>query len=164
MAYAAVVSLSQTLECVLQGHEILYNKEQIGCFIVKLTYLQAFLEDYSTKSRKEVRDLETQIGNLACAANDVVDSYTSSELLSACECCTDRNYTIFCQDLENLLGKFDTLISNVMELRDMDSKTLESRNSFPDGFSSRVKNVMVGFGDEVGSLLERHHISSMLFQ
>ncbi|KAL0402825.1 UNVERIFIED_CONTAM: Disease resistance protein RPP13 [Sesamum radiatum] len=38
MAYASVVSLIQTLEQIIDGHEILYNKEQIECLLSKELY------------------------------------------------------------------------------------------------------------------------------
>lgn len=154
-AYAAVVSLAQTLECVLQGHEILYNKNQIDQLLVKVTFLQAFLEEFSTKSTEEVKDVEIQVGNLARSATDVVDSYMSNALISSCECCTDRNYTIFCQDLEKLLGMFDVECSKVLELRDMDLKTMESKNSLSVSILSRDENVMVGFDDELVQIKDR---------
>ncbi|KAI3470795.1 hypothetical protein Pfo_027458 [Paulownia fortunei] len=158
MAYAAVVSLVQTLERILDGHEIIYNKEQIERLLVKVSFLQDFLEDFSQSSSKEVKDLERQIRDAVYAAEDIIDSYISNQLLSMCECCMDRDYTIFSQQLQEVTEKIDSANCKVRELRDVGSKNLELKHSLSAGsfrLASGGKNTMVGFVEELVQIKDR---------
>ncbi|KAK4436586.1 Disease resistance protein RPP13 [Sesamum alatum] len=158
MAYASVVSLVQTLEQIRDGHEILYNKEQIECLLSKVSFLQTFLQDFSQKSSKEVKELEAQIRDAAYAAQNIIDSYISNQLLLMCECCVDRSYTIFCQELQGVIESFDSAKLQVMEFRNMGSKNLGPKNSFSAGslrLASGVKNTMVGFVDDMLQIKDR---------
>ncbi|KAL2249583.1 putative late blight resistance protein homolog R1A-10 isoform X1 [Sesamum indicum] len=158
MAYASVVSLIETLEEIRDGHEILYNKEQIECLLSKVSFLQTFLEDFSQKNSKEVKELETQIRDAAYAAQNMIDSYISNQLLSMCECCVDRSYTVFCEELQRVVENFDSAKLQVMEFRNMGSKNLAPKNSFSAGslrLASGGKNSMVGFVDEMLQIKDR---------
>ncbi|KAG8390041.1 hypothetical protein BUALT_Bualt01G0041900 [Buddleja alternifolia] len=158
MAYAAVDSLVQRIDQIRNDHEILFDKQQIECLLVKVSFLQTFLEEFSQKSSNEVKDMEMQIRDAAYAAEDLICSYISNELLSMCECCVYRNYTTFCQDLQKVVEIFDSMEFKTIELREMDSKNPKLRSSLAVGSlrpASGGKNAMVGFVDEILQIKDR---------
>ncbi|KAL0429591.1 UNVERIFIED_CONTAM: putative late blight resistance proteinR1A-10 [Sesamum radiatum] len=86
MAYAALVSLSQTLAQIMQHHRYrcihLVEEQQLESFQEKLSFLQAFLEDYSHIGGETVEELEGRMRDVAYRAQDIVESHCSDRISS----------------------------------------------------------------------------------
>ncbi|KAL0464114.1 UNVERIFIED_CONTAM: hypothetical protein Slati_0299000 [Sesamum latifolium] len=86
MAYAALVSLSQTLQQIMQHHRYrcirLVEEQQLEPFQEKLSFLQAFLEDYSQIGGETVEGLEGRMRDVAYRAEDIVESHVSDQISS----------------------------------------------------------------------------------
>ncbi|EYU22216.1 hypothetical protein ABFS82_09G010700 [Erythranthe guttata] len=83
MAYAAVVSLKETIERLMlrSRSEILLSDSEMRLIHGDLCYLQSFLESISpSQSRKTVHALETQIKDAVHTFEDLIDSHLSDNL------------------------------------------------------------------------------------
>ncbi|KAL0421673.1 UNVERIFIED_CONTAM: putative late blight resistance proteinR1A-4 [Sesamum latifolium] len=78
MAYAALVSLLQTIEEFPRPHVQQITVDLHG----KVSYLLGVLEDSSRTSSPSIRALEGQIRDASCEAQDIIDSHISSQALS----------------------------------------------------------------------------------
>ncbi|KAL8458534.1 hypothetical protein ACS0TY_036162 [Phlomoides rotata] len=85
-AYAALVSCMYIIE-QLEHHPrppITLDKEQVESLTEKLTFLQEFLEGYSSGVgySREADDLESRIADAACAAEDIIESHIVDRILT----------------------------------------------------------------------------------
>ncbi|KAK4414167.1 putative late blight resistance proteinR1B-16 [Sesamum alatum] len=86
MAYAAVVSLAQTLDQILNHHLYCYiplfcEQQLFESLQEKLSFLQAFLEDYAQiGGETTVEELEGRIRDVAYRAEDIIESHISDQI------------------------------------------------------------------------------------
>ncbi|KAL0429584.1 UNVERIFIED_CONTAM: putative late blight resistance proteinR1B-14 [Sesamum radiatum] len=85
MAYAALVSLAQTLEQIMDHHEycsipLICEEQLFESLQEKLSFLQAFLEDYSQNGGETVEGLEGRIRDVAYRAEDIIESHVSDQI------------------------------------------------------------------------------------
>lgn len=75
-AYAALLSLSHTLDHIFfhDQYPLLLHKETLGSLYQNVSFLLAFLEDYSSKNRGVQNPLESRIIDAAYQAEDFIDS------------------------------------------------------------------------------------------
>ncbi|KAK4433095.1 Disease resistance protein RPP13 [Sesamum alatum] len=81
MAYAALVSLTQTLSQILKHHQygiFLDEKQRLKSLHKHVEFLQAFVEDFPEKAK----DLEGQIGDAANHAEDIIEYLLFEEIRS----------------------------------------------------------------------------------
>ncbi|KAL2553189.1 disease resistance protein RPP13-like [Forsythia ovata] len=80
MAYAALLSLTQTLEQILHSHDqsrILHEEKQITSLYEKLSFLLSFLEDSTHKYSETITSLEGRIRDATYKAEDIIESNMS---------------------------------------------------------------------------------------
>ncbi|CAA2966337.1 late blight resistance homolog R1A-10 [Olea europaea subsp. europaea] len=84
MAYAALLSLTQTLEQILGSRS---EEKQIKSLHEKLSFLLLFLEDFSHKSTETIASLEVRIRDATYEAEDIIELHMSKQILleSACQ-------------------------------------------------------------------------------
>ncbi|KAL2553197.1 putative disease resistance protein [Forsythia ovata] len=80
MAYAALLSLTQTLEQILHSHDqsrILHEEKQITSLYEKLSFLLSFLEDSTHKYSETITSLEGRIRDATYKVEDIIESNMS---------------------------------------------------------------------------------------
>ncbi|KAL0397263.1 UNVERIFIED_CONTAM: putative late blight resistance proteinR1B-14 [Sesamum calycinum] len=92
MAYAALVSLAHTLEQIMNHHQycsipVFCQDQLFESLQEKLSFLQAFLEDYSRNGGETVEGLEGRIRDMAYRAEDIIESHVSDQIRSQEDCC-----------------------------------------------------------------------------
>ncbi|KAL0464126.1 UNVERIFIED_CONTAM: putative late blight resistance proteinR1B-16 [Sesamum latifolium] len=91
MAYAAVVSLAQTLDQIMNPHQCCYipvsEESQLESLQEKLSFLQVFLEDYAQIGEEAVGGLEGGIRDVAYRAEDIIESHFSDQISLEDDCC-----------------------------------------------------------------------------
>ncbi|KAK4414150.1 putative late blight resistance proteinR1B-16 [Sesamum alatum] len=92
MAYAAVVSLTQTLDQILHHYQYcsipLFCEQQLfESLREKLTFLQAFLEDDAQIGGETVEGLEGRIRDVIYRAEDIIESHVSDQISLQDDCC-----------------------------------------------------------------------------
>ncbi|KAL2553433.1 putative disease resistance RPP13-like protein 3 [Forsythia ovata] len=86
MAYAALLSLTQTLEQILHSHDqsgILHEEKQITSLYEKLSFLLSFLEDSTHKYSETITSLEGRIRDATYKAEDIIASSMSKRIREA---------------------------------------------------------------------------------
>ncbi|KAL2553215.1 Disease resistance protein (CC-NBS-LRR class) family [Forsythia ovata] len=86
MAYAALLSLTQTLEQILHSHDqsrILHEEKQITSLYEKLSFLLSFLEDSTHKYSETITSLEGRIRDATYKAEDIIESSMSERIREA---------------------------------------------------------------------------------
>ncbi|KAL7139817.1 hypothetical protein ABFS83_09G078800 [Erythranthe nasuta] len=154
MAYAALVSLTQTTDQILTNkkHPIfLHHKQPITSIHEYSIFLQAFLEDFPDKATT----LENRIGDAATEAEDTIEFLTSDLIRPSKYGNRRRNF----RDLEKVTGDLDSIASEVMLIKNGAgiTKTAQQIGDFFPGDSvssspklaSTGKNLMVGFNDDL---------------
>ncbi|KAL0298513.1 UNVERIFIED_CONTAM: Disease resistance protein RPP13 [Sesamum radiatum] len=82
MAYAALVSVAETLSQTLKHHHypfVLHEKPRLQALHEHVKFLQAFLEDFPQKAK----DLESRIGGAATEAEDIIEYLLFEEIRSS---------------------------------------------------------------------------------
>ncbi|CAA2963586.1 Hypothetical predicted protein [Olea europaea subsp. europaea] len=79
MAYAALLSLTQTLERILGSRP---EEKQIKSLHEKLSFLLSFLDDSSPKNTESMTRLEARIRDATYEAEDIIELHMSKEILS----------------------------------------------------------------------------------
>ncbi|KAL2553194.1 putative disease resistance RPP13-like protein 3 [Forsythia ovata] len=80
MAYAALLSLTQTLEQILHSHDqsrIIHEEKQITSLYEKLSFLLSFLEDSTHNYSETITSLEGRIRDATYKAEDIIESNMS---------------------------------------------------------------------------------------
>ncbi|KAL0335784.1 UNVERIFIED_CONTAM: putative late blight resistance proteinR1A-10 [Sesamum radiatum] len=77
MAYAALLSVLQTVEGYFPGHQQNITSD----FQDKVSYLLRFLEDPSTKNSSSIKNLEGRIRDASFKAQDIIDSHVSRKVV-----------------------------------------------------------------------------------
>ncbi|KAL2553113.1 Disease resistance protein (CC-NBS-LRR class) family [Forsythia ovata] len=156
MAYAALLSLTQTLEQILHSHDqsrILDEEKQITSLYEKLSFLLSFLEGSTHKYSETIASLEGRIRDATYEAEDIIESNMSkpaSHGVISTWFWKKISPSAFLQSkrsMDNLEQKYEGL-QKVIEELDSISKDVEKMNdiedlqpSMPDGSSkSRSSN------------------------
>ncbi|KAL2492469.1 putative disease resistance RPP8-like protein 4 [Abeliophyllum distichum] len=174
MAYASLLSVTQTLEQILhhpddQCQVLHQQEEQIGrSLLEKVRFFLTFLENHSQKNIETIRCLEGRIRVAAYEAEDIIESQIdiSDQILSDsrnhCERCVEfmrYNLAKKCENLQKVIQELDSISEQVVNMKDRnDVEILPHRNPFPAGsskFGSSNKSDMVGFDDELLQIKER---------
>ncbi|KAL2553114.1 Disease resistance protein (CC-NBS-LRR class) family [Forsythia ovata] len=172
MAYAALLSLTQTLEQILHSHDqsrILHEEKQITSLYEKLSFLLSFLEDSTHKYSETITSLEGRIRDATYKAEDIIESNMSkaaSHGVISTWFWKLISLPAFLQckrSMDNLEQKYGGL-QKVIEELDSISKDVEKMNdiedlqpSMPDGSSkSRSSNnsTIVEFDDDLMEITE----------
>ncbi|XP_022896624.1 putative late blight resistance protein homolog R1A-10 isoform X2 [Olea europaea var. sylvestris] len=85
MAYAALLSLAQTLEQILGSRveiRIFHDENQIKSFHENLCFLLSFLEDSSPRNTESMTCLEARIRDATYEAENIIELHMSKETLS----------------------------------------------------------------------------------
>ncbi|KAL0385237.1 UNVERIFIED_CONTAM: putative late blight resistance proteinR1A-10 [Sesamum radiatum] len=155
MAYAALVSLLQTIEEFPRPHVQQITVDLHG----KVSYLLGFLDDSSRTSSPSIRPLEGQIRDASCEAQDIIDSHISSQALSESagrgvgSCFWDIisalldifpaiHPCVTCMDLEveglqKVIDEFDSILEVVSRIKDGKEEAPGQGNSLSAAGSSR---------------------------
>ncbi|KAI3450208.1 hypothetical protein Pfo_006873 [Paulownia fortunei] len=160
MAYAAVVSLKQTIERLRllnpSQSRILLPDFPRGFINEQLRYLQSFLEKISSlQSSNRVDALERQIKDAAQKFEDLMESHISDRFLSESERSGDDSLTsVFSQELLKVQQEISSLAQKLKTKEEYNTEDQQPSNSFSaDAVSSRIdsggKNKMVGLHDEL---------------
>ncbi|KAG8379659.1 hypothetical protein BUALT_Bualt07G0112100 [Buddleja alternifolia] len=180
-AYAAVVSLIHVLENIQNSsmHWILLDREQIQSLHQRVCSLQDFLEDfYNTRSKLEIKGLESQIADASHEAEDIIESYVVGRIhdqidgkngyftcvsqVVKCFTCfsqVDKRFIFFCQDIEKVMGKMDLIEQKVINIKEKITGVVKDQQ--PEEFGSSrqapptAKNTMVGFDDHLVRIMEK---------
>ncbi|KAK4414149.1 putative late blight resistance proteinR1B-16 [Sesamum alatum] len=85
MAYAALVSLTQTLDQILNYHQycsipLICEQQLFDSLREKLSFLQAFMEDYGQIGGETVEGLEGRMRDVAYRAEDLIESHVSDHI------------------------------------------------------------------------------------
>ncbi|KAL2515206.1 putative disease resistance RPP8-like protein 4 [Forsythia ovata] len=174
MAYASLLSLTQTLEQILhdpddQCQVLHQQEEQIGrCLLEKVRFFLSFLEDHSQKNIETIRCLEGRIRVAAYEAEDIIESQIDisdqivSDSRNHCERCVEfRRYNLAkkYENLEKVIQELDSISEQVVTMKDRnDVEILPARNPFPAGSSkvgSSNESDMVGFDDDLKKIKDR---------
>ncbi|KAL2492377.1 Disease resistance protein RPP13 [Abeliophyllum distichum] len=175
MAYASLLSLTQTLQHILDpdDHSPVHHQtdQQIARSLhEKFSFLLSFLEDSSHKNSETIRRLEGRIRDAAYEAEVIIESYILNQILLESGSHEGRteshmSYQFISEwkqkheGLQMLLEELiDSVSDEVMKMKDRnDVKDLPPRNSFPAGSSqdgSINKSSMVGFDKYVKEIKE----------
>ncbi|KAL2492452.1 Disease resistance RPP13-like protein 4 [Abeliophyllum distichum] len=168
MAYASLLSLTQTLEQILhdpddQCQVLHQQEEQTGSSLLeKVRFFLSFLEDHSQKNSETIRCLEGRIRVAAYEAEDIIESPVDiydqivSDSRNHCGWCMEfrlHNLAKKCENLQNVIQELDSISEHVVNMKDRnDVENLPHRNPFPAGsskFSSSNNIDMVGFDDDL---------------
>ncbi|KAL2509393.1 putative disease resistance protein [Forsythia ovata] len=174
MAYASLLSLTQTLEQILhhpddQCHVLHQQEEQIGrSLLEKVRFFLSFLEDHSQKNSETIRSLEGRIRVAAYEAEDIIESQIDisdqivSDSRNHCERCVEfRRYNLAKKygNLQKVIQELDSISEQVVNMKDRnDVEILPARNLFPAGSSkvgSSNNSDMVGFDDDLKQIKDR---------
>ncbi|KAK4414159.1 putative late blight resistance proteinR1A-10 [Sesamum alatum] len=170
MAYAALVSLAQTLDQILNHHRccsipLICEDQLFESLREKLSFLQAFLEDYAQIGGEAVEGLEGRIRAVAYRAEDIIESHVSDQISSEDNCCM-RYMDLELQnseknegDLQKVLELLDYIIEQVMSIqKSIKVEDLQgSYTSVPasSGGAPNDGNKMVGFDEDIVALKAR---------
>ncbi|KAL2515436.1 Disease resistance protein RPP8 [Forsythia ovata] len=174
MAYASLLSLTQTLEQILhhpddQCQVLHQQEEQIGrSLLEKVRFFLSFLEDHSQKNGETIRSLEGRIRVAAYEAEDIIESQIDisdqivSDSRNHCERCVEfrcHNLAKKYENLQKVIQELDSISEQVVNMKDRnDVEILPPRNPFPAGsskFGSSNKSDMVGFDDDLMQIKDR---------
>ncbi|KAK4410801.1 putative late blight resistance proteinR1B-12 [Sesamum angolense] len=168
MAYAAVLSLMETLKQILDAdnqHLLDHKRQQFESLLGQACSLQDFLEDSWKTSSEAVESLEHQIREAAYTGDDLIRSHMSNRTEGCLwQVKSMLQNLIFAfwpdQDLEKVIEEIDSIMKEVMKFKNGGGlKDSGPRNSLSAGSSTQVARVagttMVGFDDDLIQLKDR---------
>ncbi|XP_022865474.1 putative disease resistance RPP13-like protein 3, partial [Olea europaea var. sylvestris] len=159
MAYAALLSLTQTLEQILAfGDEIriFYDEKQIKSLHEKLSFLLSFLDDSSPRNTESMTCLEARIRDATYKAEDIIELHMLIEILSEMQHmkrgvigCFGKivvmpvfhNSEIY-EGLRKVIKKIDSILVDVEKMMGM--KNIEGSSNI----DSSNKSTVVGFDND----------------
>ncbi|KAL2553192.1 Disease resistance protein (CC-NBS-LRR class) family [Forsythia ovata] len=169
MAYAALLSLTQTLEQILHSHDqsrILHEEKQIKSLYEKLSFLLSFLEDSTHKYNETITSLEGRIRDATYKAEDIIESNMSkaaSHGVISTWFWKKISLPAFLQckykGLKKVIEELDSILKDVEKMNDIE----DLQPIMPDGSSkSRSSNnsTMVEF--ESNSVVEMEGIEDVV--
>ncbi|KAI3458779.1 hypothetical protein Pfo_015442 [Paulownia fortunei] len=164
MAYAALVSLAQTIDQILNHHQYpisLHQKQQIISIHECLNSLQAFLEDFPEKANS----LEGRIRDVANEAQDIIEYFMLEQIRPRYEWIKSTAETSKVKFKLDRSGKYTRQLKKITEeIESIAEEVMEIKNSFrmedvrlsdspAASSSSRLaptgKNDIVGFDDDL---------------
>ncbi|KAL0354896.1 UNVERIFIED_CONTAM: Disease resistance protein RPP13 [Sesamum radiatum] len=146
-AYAAVVSLRRVLEDILHHapQRVLLDTQHFQSLLQKIISFQNFLEDYDAlplTSKPESEDgVEGQLAKACYAAEDIIESFVSDQILASSKVQVDRVLTCFSKDFSKVMQDVDSVEKKVMEVKGKMGvmKDQQPLSSLPaDGLSGRL--------------------------
>ncbi|KAL0425289.1 UNVERIFIED_CONTAM: putative late blight resistance proteinR1A-10 [Sesamum radiatum] len=173
MAYAAVVSLAQTLQHMNHHHHqycsipLICEEQLFESLREKLSYMQAFLEDYGRIGGETVEGLEARIRDVSCRAEDIIESHVSDQISSEDDCCGVRkgleqlNSAVEKaasslnpeDDLQMVMKEIDSIVEQVKSIQNSCKvEDLQCSNTSAAAFSRGAPNdgnKMVGFDEDL---------------
>ncbi|KAK4414147.1 hypothetical protein Salat_2827500 [Sesamum alatum] len=172
MAYAAVVSLAQTLDQILNHHHqycsnipLICEEQLFESLREKLSFLQAFLEDYAQIGGETVEGLEGRMRDVAYRAEDLIESHVSDHISSADDFCGVgeglelQNFENKADNLQMVMEEIDSIGEQVMRIqKSCRVEDLQYSNTSAPVLSGGVPNdgnKMVGFDDDLLELKAR---------
>ncbi|XP_075490550.1 putative late blight resistance protein homolog R1B-17 [Primulina tabacum] len=163
-AYAAVVSLMHTSEQILHpSHQWLrIHRKQIESLLQKVRYLQEFLEDYSNRDHEEKAGLEGQIAAAACAAEDIIESHVSDQILARSTGREAKSSTSFSECIQKFIEEMEDLIeTKVIRIKATIGDFGQDRSfaDFSPAVASRLapndQNALVGSDEKLIEIMDR---------
>ncbi|KAL0421960.1 UNVERIFIED_CONTAM: Disease resistance protein RPP13 [Sesamum latifolium] len=135
MAYAALVSLSRTLEESPQPMQHILSD-----LLDKVRCLLGILEDSSRKSSLSIKDLEGPIRDASFEAQDIIDFHISTQFeLSQSESCgTLMNQLDEVKGLQKVIDELDSILVTLSEIKDGKEEGPEVGNLLVAGASRSV--------------------------
>lgn len=151
-AYAALLSIMQIMEQI-ENHPrppITLDTNQSESLGEKVCFLQDFLEHDPKPGC-----IESQIADVACAAEDIIESYIVDQILEQSQ---SRGSDIFYQDLQKVIDDMDLIKREVMEIQ----RKKETEDPNPTHSISKVSSTspstenvtMVGFDDVMMEVMD----------
>ncbi|XP_022896729.1 putative late blight resistance protein homolog R1A-10 [Olea europaea var. sylvestris] len=155
MAYAALLSLTQTLEQILGSRS---EEKHIKSLHEKLSFLLSFLEDFSQKNTETIASLEVRIRDATYEAEDIIELHMSKQILS--ESASQGVISCFGKiiaalqimmplfhnsekyRLQKVIKEIDSSLVDVEKMRDMNDIEGSSKSS------SSNKSTLVGFDND----------------
>ncbi|KAI3454380.1 hypothetical protein Pfo_011043 [Paulownia fortunei] len=142
MAYAAVVSLKQTLKRLLlpSQSKILLPNSEMEFIYEDLCYLQSFLRTISSsQSSKRVDALGRQIKDLVQKIEDLIESHVSDRFLSESESSGDESLTLaFSQELLKVKQELSSFTKTSKTKEGYNTEDQGSNSVAADAVSSRI--------------------------
>ncbi|KAK4433082.1 hypothetical protein Salat_1070400 [Sesamum alatum] len=159
-AYAALVSLSQTIHLILQNHHhsIFFHEfnQEIKHLLEQSSLLQAFLEDFPNGDD----GLQARIRDVASKAEEVIQDFLSKQIESHLNSGLSEdvrlqrhrdNISCIDQKLQKVTKGIDSIVQKVMrstndisegkDLQPTDSSSDSSSSGLPDGDEARIRDV-----------------------
>ncbi|XP_073119061.1 putative late blight resistance protein homolog R1A-3 [Henckelia pumila] len=179
MAYAAVISLKQTLQQILlrpYRYSIPCDKKHIESFHEKLEFLQHFLEEYpSHKTNEKVTSLERRIRDAAYEAQDFMDLQLknilsdSKNLIPSVLIKAGKNVMnhIDAHLFVKLIKKVDSIIGEAMEIKEqmeidrgrqgsiLEEELKISESDYKGSSQVVSSNIMVGFDEYLMKIVDQ---------
>ncbi|KAK6135999.1 hypothetical protein DH2020_030271 [Rehmannia glutinosa] len=146
MAYAALISLAQTIHKILNNDQYTvsdHEKQQITCIHEHVIFLQTFLEDFPEKAK----NLEGRIRDVTNEAEDTIEYFMSEQITP------HIGYQF--HPMEKVREQIESTVGEVMRIKinSFKIKDVGYRESPAASSSSRLvptdKNDMVGFDDDL---------------
>ncbi|XP_075482671.1 putative late blight resistance protein homolog R1B-16 [Primulina tabacum] len=119
--YAALLSLIHTSELILHPSQkwLRLHRKQIETLLKKARFLQEFLEEYSHRGHEELSGLESQIADMAYAAEDILESHVVDQVLARSTGSEAKSSTSFSGYIEKLTQEMEDLIeTKVMRIKE----------------------------------------------
>ncbi|KAL2553438.1 Disease resistance protein (CC-NBS-LRR class) family [Forsythia ovata] len=170
MAYAALLSLTQTLEQILHSHDqsrILHEEKQITSLYEKLSFLLSFLED--STHNETITSLEGRIRDATYKSEDIIESNMSKpashgvistwfwkkiSLPAFLQCKRSMdNLKQKYEGLQKVIEELDSILKEVEKMNDIE----DLQPNMPDGSSkssSSNNSTMVEFDDDLMQITE----------
>ncbi|KAL0464116.1 UNVERIFIED_CONTAM: Disease resistance protein RGA2 [Sesamum latifolium] len=167
MAYAAVVSLAQTLEHINHHHQycsmpLICEEQLFESLLEKLTFLQAFLEDNAKTGGETVEGLEERIRDSVYRAEDIIESHVSDQISSEHERYMDlelQNSEKKEVDLQMVMEEIDSIVEQVMGIQNscrVEDVQCSCTSALPSsGGAPNDGKKMVGFDEQLLELKAR---------
>ncbi|KAG8378980.1 hypothetical protein BUALT_Bualt07G0040800 [Buddleja alternifolia] len=163
-AYASVLSLVHVLDHIQHPsrHRFLPNMKQIETLREKVHFLQEFLELHSATKIEGMEDLIKRITAVADEAEDIIDSHVVDQLHGGSQSTTDIGLSSFCQDIEKVIGKIDsikkellTMVKEGMAVQEHAQPRVSQSAAGPSTLPSRGKNTVVGFDEHLVRIMDQ---------
>ncbi|KAH6777724.1 hypothetical protein C2S51_009036 [Perilla frutescens var. frutescens] len=136
MAYAALVSLEQTIDQIM-NHDQYSTSPQEKQLIISLDKyvisLQAFLEDFPEKGS----NLEGRIRDVSTAAEDIIECFMLEQIRSSYECNKQARFKLE-PDLNKVAKKMESVVADAVEIKNIMIKDEQLGNSYIASSSSGV--------------------------
>lgn len=162
-AYWALMSLMHTSELILHPSQpwLRIHRKRIESLLEKIRLLQEFLEEYSHRGHEEMAGLESQIADLAYAAEDVIESHVLDQILARSTGSEAKSSTTFSEYIQKLIEEMEYLIeTKVMRIKETIGDFEEDRTflNFSPAVSSRLgpneQNTRVGSDEKLNEILD----------